>query len=148
MYGKRSFSQKTALILEIVSVLMLIPAVFGLFLAGIIVLGAGAKGNLPGVLIGLTPFAIAATGVILLIGYHKHANSTLDDRWRPALWAGSFAFNALPLVPLVYHFLSTPFALLSKDGSFALAPLWIWWSVAAAGSALSFFRDHADQKYR
>ncbi|MBK8148801.1 MAG: hypothetical protein IPK58_11485 [Acidobacteria bacterium] len=148
MYVRMGFSQKAARVFEIASFLMLVPASLGLLLAAIIFFISILSGTPALLLFAIVPFALAGLGTLLLIGYHKHALGILDDRKRLPLWAGSFVFNLMPLLPLFHYMRTTPNAHLYDGGGFIFVPVILWWISATIVSVFAFIYDYNDQKYR
>lgn len=145
MYADKSFSQKVAIIFVIGSIVMLIPAGFGLIFAAVIFFASLFSGNVSGILFGSVPFALTAIGVAMLIGYLRQSQGRLEDRYKLSLWAASFVFNIAPLLPIAHYVQVTPGARLYQGGGFAFLPILLWWAVASVLSAAAFVENYRDR---
>jgi len=89
---EKTYSQKIARGFEIADYILLVPAVIGALLATLV---AG--------LFTLVIYGIFFTGVILLVGYYKHARNTLNQKYSAALWIATAVYNSLLLLPCLYY---------------------------------------------
>ena len=144
MYSDRSFSQNAATVMMIVSGLLMIPAIFGLFFAAFVFVGSLVTMSMPGILFGATPFLLFGAGTTLLIGYKKHNDGTLEPHRVRWLWIASAIFNFLPLIPMFMAFETTK---MSSD-QIPMVPLFIWWPVAFLISVGALIDRHFAGKYR
>ena len=85
---EKSYSQKIARVFEIVDYILLLPAVAGVFLATLIFSVAT-----------FIVYGIFIAGVILLVGYRRHARGNLSPENLSALWIGTAVYNFILLLP-------------------------------------------------
>lgn len=85
---EKTYSQKVAGVFEIVDYILLLPAILGVLLATLIFSG-----------ITLIVYGIFVGGVILLVGYRRHARGTLSPDNLSALWIGTAVYNFVLLLP-------------------------------------------------
>ena len=136
---KKTFSQKAARIFEIVSYILLVPAVLSLIFPFFIAL-AGLSDLHSGVfLFALLPFLIFGIGIVLLCGYIKHSRGTLGEEKIIPLWGATLFFNGLPLLPVFYQIATTTPELnklsleeISNPVTLFGFLLILWWIIAAA----------------
>lgn len=119
---RKSFSQKVGRVFEIVAYLLLVPAILCLFHSLLLIY------------LGLIVILIFSCGILLLIGYVKHSRGTLGEEKVIPFWVGTFFYNALPLLIVIFS-MQNDYQnldlqrLLSPYGLFGLAIV-IWWIVA------------------
>lgn len=129
---KKTFSQKAALIFEVVGYALLIPATLSILLTLIF----------PFLI--FIPLFFTAIGVVLLVGYYKHSRGLLGKGKIIPLWLATLLFNGLPLLPVLKFVLTFDSGRRStfEDGAgrlyFVLA---FWWIIAVALSAASVWDE-------
>ena len=142
---EKTVSQKIARAFEIVDYFLLIPAGLGLFLA----------------IITFSWFTVAigsvfALGCVLLVGYIKHSRGRLNEKYIPALWISSAAYNALLLLPVIlyagYFWMDLDFNSVRDDRElwkFLVGSLLISGGyLAAIGLSVKAYLFERNQKYR
>lgn len=88
---EKTYSQKIARVFEIVDYILLLPAVLGLLLATLTFSG-----------VTFIVYGIFTGGVILLVGYRRHARGDLSPENLTALWLGSAVYNFILLLPCLF----------------------------------------------
>ena len=115
MEMEKTYSQKIAGVFEVLSYILMIPAAFGLFYGLLMLLTGLKRGVAAETLLGLTPFVLAAVGVTLLVGYHKHARGRLAPNRVFALWMATAVFNLLLALPWLFGFVSVILSAVSRS---------------------------------
>jgi hypothetical protein len=156
----KTFSQKIARIFEIVGYLWLIPSIYMLFFALVLMLYSiaflanGSVVGLVGILIGVIPFVIFGFGVFLLRKYYKHSRGLLDEEEILPLWFITLIFNLVFLLPAIYFYsVSPPVDFLDIDaaqyGTLLIGILTpFWWAAAVVLSGAAIVSEIKNQKYR
>lgn len=85
---EKTYSQKIARVFEIVDYILLLPSILGVFLATLIFS-----------IVTFLVYGIFIAGVILLVGYRRHARGNLSPENLTALWIGTAVYNFILLLP-------------------------------------------------
>lgn len=88
---EKTYSQKIARVFEIVDYILLLPAVLGVFMATLIFSVAT-----------LIVYGIFIAGIVLLVGYRRHARGNLRPENLTALWLGTAIYNFILLLPCLF----------------------------------------------
>lgn len=94
---KKQLSEKIAQVFVIADVLFLGPGVLGMIPAVLIMLFGILSGQVAFFLFALIPVLIFGTGMVLFVGYLRHANGNLGEDKILPLWFGTLIYNGLPL---------------------------------------------------
>lgn len=86
---EKTYSQKVAKALEIVNYFLIVPALFGLLAATVLIF----SGSLYVFLFGLFIYGFSAIGFTLFRCYYKHARGSFSAAALPKLWIVSTAYN-------------------------------------------------------
>jgi hypothetical protein len=142
-----TYSQKIARFLEIVGYILLIPAVYGLFISIVLIFWA------PWVT--LIIWIISGFGIALLIGYFKHSRDRLPVEQINRMWYGTIAYNFIPLLFSFYYFYqkataeTQPYHYRQDDnGLIFMTLLTVWWTIAIFASISALYKNYRDgEKY-
>jgi hypothetical protein len=153
---RKTFSQKVAIIFEVVGYLLLVPAILSLIYPLLFVVGSLFSLQIPYLVISLIPFLIFGLGIVLLAGYVKHSRGTLDEEKIIPLWVGTLFYNVLPLLPVFYQILMKSDELDNFSYQQLLSPfalfcifLVLWWIAAVLLSIGAIFSElRENQQYR
>ena len=84
---EKTYSQKIALLLGIISIVLLIPSLLGVFFACLII------AEVP--VFTMVIWIVFIIGVTMLIGYFKHSSGNLDAEKVTILWVSTAIYNGI-----------------------------------------------------
>lgn len=100
---EKTYSQKIAGVFEIICYVLLVPTFLSLIYPIFFIIGGAFAGSAKMVSLGFIPFLIVAPGLVLLVGYFKHARGRLDEKYSSALWLTTAVYNFLLFLPWLYY---------------------------------------------
>ncbi|MEO6588294.1 MAG: hypothetical protein ABIP06_03105 [Pyrinomonadaceae bacterium] len=138
---KKSLSEKIAQVFKIVGCLFLILVLPSLIVPVIYFFGGFVSLQMMACLIALILISVFGIGFILFVGYAKHASGILEENKILPLWIGTFLYNILPLILVIYQLITNVNKTYRSEVFGVVYVLLSFWWIAAVCLSLTAIYD-------